>query len=215
MPEYLAPGVYIEEVSFRTKTIEGVSTSTAGFVGPTRYGPTAGEPELLTSFADFERIYGGLDQLVLVDNGNETVAHNYVAHAVRGFFEQGGKRLYVARVYGGTGGRATSTAVTNVTLTARFPGRAGNMRLTLLPRLSDNLLVTEPIANAPQVRRIQEHDTVIITTTGTPTLYDVVRVNDQIAVPTPGYWRDTAGSSHCLPEPDRQQSVSAHSRCSH
>jgi len=33
MPEYLAPGVYIEETSFRPKTIEGVSTSTAGFVG--------------------------------------------------------------------------------------------------------------------------------------------------------------------------------------
>ena len=40
MPEYLAPGVYIEETSFRAKTIEGVSTSTAGFVGLTERGPT-------------------------------------------------------------------------------------------------------------------------------------------------------------------------------
>ena len=40
MPEYLAPGVYVEEVSFRSKSIEGVSTTTTGFVGPTRYGPT-------------------------------------------------------------------------------------------------------------------------------------------------------------------------------
>ena len=55
MPEYLAPGVFVEEVSFRQKTIEGVSTSTTGFVGPTRFGPITGEPELLTSFADFER----------------------------------------------------------------------------------------------------------------------------------------------------------------
>ncbi len=39
MPEYLAPGVYVEEVSFRSKSIEGVSTSTAGFVGPARFGP--------------------------------------------------------------------------------------------------------------------------------------------------------------------------------
>jgi len=63
MPEYLAPGVYIEETSFRSKSIEGVSTSTAGFVGPALFGPINGDPELLTSFTDFERIYGGLDDL--------------------------------------------------------------------------------------------------------------------------------------------------------
>ena len=39
MPEYLAPGVYVEEVSFRSKSIEGVPTSTTGFVGLTRSGP--------------------------------------------------------------------------------------------------------------------------------------------------------------------------------
>ena len=49
MPEYLAPGVYVEEVSFRSKSIEGVSTTTTGFIGPTRYGPTDLTPDLLTS----------------------------------------------------------------------------------------------------------------------------------------------------------------------
>ena len=39
MPEYLAPGVYVEEVSFRSKSIEGVPTSTTGFTGMARYGP--------------------------------------------------------------------------------------------------------------------------------------------------------------------------------
>ena len=97
MPEYLAPGVYVEEVSFRAKSIEGVSTSTAGFVGPTRYGPTEGEPELLTSFADFERIYGGIDRLKFDNESDET--ENYMAHAVRAFFDNGGSRLYVSRVY--------------------------------------------------------------------------------------------------------------------
>ena len=71
-----------------------MSTSTAGFVGPTRFGPIDGEPELLTSFADFERIYGGLERL---DYSGRM--HNYVAHAVRSFFEEGGRRIYVARVY--------------------------------------------------------------------------------------------------------------------
>src|SRR4051812_14114056 len=76
MPEYLAPGVFVEEVSFRQKTIEGVSTSTTGFVGPTRFGPLRGEPTLLTSFTEFERIYGGLDPLVFEDVGDVSV--NYV-----------------------------------------------------------------------------------------------------------------------------------------
>ena len=58
MPEYLAPGVYVEEVSYRSKSIEGVSTTTTGFVGPTRYGPVDLEPDLITSLGEFERIYG-------------------------------------------------------------------------------------------------------------------------------------------------------------
>ena len=42
MPEFIYPGVFVEEVSFRSKSIEGVSTSTAGFVGATAVGPTDG-----------------------------------------------------------------------------------------------------------------------------------------------------------------------------
>lgn len=97
MPEYLAPGVYVEETSFRAKSIEGVGTSTTGFVGATRYGPIDGEPELMTSFSQFERIYGGLDPLQYED-GSE--APNYLAHAVRVFFNNGGSRLYISRAYG-------------------------------------------------------------------------------------------------------------------
>ena len=108
MPEYLAPGVYIEETSFRSKSIEGVSTSTAGFAGPCRYGPPSGEPELMTSFAEVERVYGGLDQLVF----NGTTHHNYLAHAARAFFEEGGKRLYVSRVYDGAGAQSSHVETT-------------------------------------------------------------------------------------------------------
>src|SRR5215469_3489624 len=95
MPEYLSPGVYVEETSFRSKSIEGVSTSTAGFVGPTRWGPVCGEPELLTSLADFERIYGSPDDLVF-ESGT---TRNFMWHGVRAFFEEGGQRLYVSRVF--------------------------------------------------------------------------------------------------------------------
>jgi len=52
MPEYLAPGVFVEETSFRHKPIEGVSTSTTAFIGPTRDGPILGDPPLLTSYQE-------------------------------------------------------------------------------------------------------------------------------------------------------------------
>lgn len=94
MPEYLAPGVFVEETSFRSKSIEGVSTSTTAFVGFTRRGPlaVARVPQLLTSFAEFEGIYGGLNDLSFPPKTN------HLAHAVRAFFDEGGRRLYVARV---------------------------------------------------------------------------------------------------------------------
>ena len=108
MPEYLAPGVYVEEVSFRAKSIEGVSTSIAGMVGPTRFGPVGGEPELLTSFTEFERQYGGIDRL-RYGAGTPPVftdVTNYVAFAVRSFFENGGTKLYVTRIFGAPDGAA-------------------------------------------------------------------------------------------------------------
>lgn len=130
MPEYLAPGVYVEETSFRAKSIEGVSTSTTAFVGPTRKGPYGVTPELLTSFGDFERIYGGLEDL----DGSL----NYMAHAVRAYFDNGGSRLYVSRVFtplAGNDGKATSANLVNggaqAQFVARFPGVAGNGQITL------------------------------------------------------------------------------------
>src|SRR6185436_4904952 len=103
MPEYLAPGVYVEETSFRAKSIEGVGTSTTAFVGPTRRGPvgsTTGRlatPEMVTSLPDFERIYGSLQNLGLSDVTNGADRLNFVAHAARAYFDNGGSRLYVVR----------------------------------------------------------------------------------------------------------------------
>jgi uncharacterized protein len=137
MPEYLAPGVYVEETSFRAKSIEGVSTSTTGFAGPTRKGPVGGTPELITSFGDFERIYGGAEPLEF--GGVRTT--NYLAHSVRAYFDNGGSRLYVSRAFTAAGdspGRAASDNVIQgaaadeqVRVVARFPGAAGNGRVTL------------------------------------------------------------------------------------
>ncbi len=93
MPEYLAPGVYVEEIDTGAKPIEGVSTSTAGFVGVTQRGPVQGPPVLVTSFPDFQRRYGGYLPALWGDS-------RFLAYAVQGFFENGGQRVYIQRVPG-------------------------------------------------------------------------------------------------------------------
>ena len=107
MPEYLAPGVYVEEVDTGSKSIEGVSTSTAGFVGMTKRGPTTGPPELVTSFADFERRFGGHFEFT-----TSQVDKTYLPYAVEGFFTNGGKRAYIKRVVPKASGAATPASRT-------------------------------------------------------------------------------------------------------
>lgn len=145
MPEYLAPGVYVEETSFRSKSIEGVSTSTTAFVGLARKGPvtdnadTSLTPEVLTSFVDFERVFGGFDDLALdegslsgSDEEKRRQQRNYLANAVSAYFANGGSRLYVARVVGGGAASAASMAFAGgATFAARTVGSAGNGRLVL------------------------------------------------------------------------------------
>ncbi len=110
MPEYLTPGVYVEETTFRSRSIEGVATATFGMAGLTRYGPVpylvtppgaaevvmTPDPLLVTSFTEFERAFGGLGE---VGNTGLDDRTNYLAYAARAFFANGGRRLYVARVF--------------------------------------------------------------------------------------------------------------------
>src|SRR5688572_22762303 len=98
MPEYLAPGVFVEEVSFRAKSIEGVGTSVAAIVGPTRFGPVRGKPEPVTSFDEFVRIYGDVQDLALGEPGDEEFVLNHTAIAAKAFFDGGGKQLFVSRI---------------------------------------------------------------------------------------------------------------------
>ena len=92
--EYLAPGVYIEEVPSGNKPIEGASTSTAGMVGVTQRGPV-NVPTFVTSFGEFNRTFGGLlDHRTFTDN------RDALPYAIQGFFNNGGQRVYVSRVIG-------------------------------------------------------------------------------------------------------------------
>lgn len=109
MPEYLAPGVYVEETSFRAKSIQGVGTSTTAFVGPTRKGPLGMVSDVITSFGEYERVYGGLSDMAI----GGTPGTNFMAHAAKAFFDNGGARLYVARTFTAATVSGTRTIAAN------------------------------------------------------------------------------------------------------
>ena len=179
MPEYLAPGVYVEEVSFRAKSIEGVSTTTTGFVGPARFGPVRLVPDVVTSVGEYERIYGDRQQMQFDGQGP---THNYMWHAARAFFEEGGKRLYVGRIFrpldaevnaanpGCAAGSITGLGGRRLTIRARFPGNGGNMRVRVTVRCSPNVLAQEIVDGLPRsaVRGVLEHDIILIDRAGSP-----------------------------------------------
>ena len=113
MPEYLTPGVYIEEFEIGAKPIEGVSTSTAGFLGETERGPTY--PQLVTSFPEYMRLFGGFfDQT------------KFLPYSVDGFFTNGGKRCFVARIVDKENALAAQADLGSVLVTAVGEGTWGN-----------------------------------------------------------------------------------------
>ncbi|GAA1865289.1 hypothetical protein GCM10009715_10570 [Paeniglutamicibacter psychrophenolicus] len=117
MPEYLAPGVYVEEVPSTNKPIQGASTSTAGMVGLTDRGPV-GVPTLVTSLASYARGFGGK-----LDPANHPPGYATLPFAAEGFFANGGSRLYVVRVVGGAATSSWSA------LYAPEPGGPGTVLL--------------------------------------------------------------------------------------
>ncbi|HEX3559742.1 MAG TPA: phage tail sheath C-terminal domain-containing protein [Pyrinomonadaceae bacterium] len=156
MPEYLAPGVYVEEIDTGSKPIEGVSTSTTGVVGITERGPT-NVPILVTSYGEFTRWFGERLDINIYRNG--TQPHCYLPHAAEGFFTNGGKRLYVTRVLGvgasnaafdlGDRGAADSAS----TLLLRVAGEGtGTLAATPLYALSIDSPVAGALANNSLVR---------------------------------------------------------------
>jgi uncharacterized protein len=89
MPQYLSPGVYVEEVEAGSRPIEGVGTAVAAFVGLAARGPF-NEPTLITNWSQFVQTFGEFHE------------GSYLAHAVYGYFLNGGGVCYVVRI-GGNG----------------------------------------------------------------------------------------------------------------
>ena len=82
---YLSPGVYVEEVDRGTKPLEMVGTSTVAFLGECSVGPV-NEPIFCTNWSQFTKHFGDFQN------------SEYLAHAVYGFFNNGGARAYVLNI---------------------------------------------------------------------------------------------------------------------
>lgn len=160
MPEYLTPGVYVEETSFRSRSVEGVPTSTCGMAGATRYGPVpylldgvamVPEPVLVTSYTEYERAFGDLDPVF-----GDTSVPNYLGLSARAFFANGGRRLYVSRVFPRDAdgnippdsfaalGLPAAPATPVVRWRARWPGASGGeITVQVAVQRSKNLIVRD------------------------------------------------------------------------
>lgn len=107
------PGVYVQELPSGVRTITGVATSIAAFIGWAPKGPTD-HAQLVLSFADFSRQFGGLDY------------RSYLGYAVYHFFANGGQQAYVVRLAGAGNAPATLKVPTSgtaiLTITAGSPG---------------------------------------------------------------------------------------------
>jgi phage tail sheath protein FI len=125
---YLAPGVYMEEVSSGSRPIEAVGTAVAAFVGFAERGPLH-EPVLVTNWTQFRQNFG------------DFADGYYLAHAVYGYFQNGGGTAYVVRV-GGSGETGNGAANGNEQLALPAaelpgPGADGRPALTVSARAAD------------------------------------------------------------------------------
>lgn len=132
MAEYLSPGVYVEEFDSGSKPMEGVGTSTAGFIGLAERGPVEGVPQLVTNPADFHRMYGGYL------SENEFGEYRYLAYAVEQYFLNGGSRCFISRVAPKDAacaeGYAPSKDAPVLQFKAKNPGSWGdNIRIVITP----------------------------------------------------------------------------------
>ncbi|SEP51355.1 hypothetical protein SAMN02990966_07955 [Rhodospirillales bacterium URHD0017] len=123
------PGVYVEETSSGIHPIEGVSTSTAAFVGPARTGPIDG-PVHVHSHLDYMQTFGSGSPATTLD------------HAVRLFFENGGSDALIVRVGSSRGGAITDNAISGSRLEAAKRGlwaldNVKNFNLLCVPPLAD------------------------------------------------------------------------------
>lgn len=126
------PGVYIEELPSGVHTITGVATSITAFIGRAKRGTimkagTADVPEIINSYGDFERIFGGLS------------LDSTMSYAVRDFFLNGGSQAVIVRL--AAGATLAKLSVAGLTLEAANEGSWGNNLVAAVDlNISDTVL---------------------------------------------------------------------------
>lgn len=186
MAEYLSPGVYVEEFESGGKPMEGVGTSTAGFIGLAERGPVEGVPQLVTNFADFRRKFGGYL------SENEFGEYRFLAYAVEHFFVNGGSRCFISRVAPSNAKCSVASVPSNeeaaVVFHAKNPGIWGdNIRIVITPSSKAKTQIYE-IIERPEGKKYKvksgagfnEGDIVMYTDKNTVVYNKVVKNQDNL-----------------------------------
>jgi phage tail sheath protein FI len=143
VPEYLSPGVYIEEVNTGPRPIEGVGTAMAAFVGFAP-GGRLNEPVLIANWSQY------VEEFSVREEGGRRNPHlkgAYLSHAVYGYFLNKGGRCYITRIGGAavTNGKSTSTlqlpsnssqAIASLTLQSKGDPK-GDIEVEIAPATGD------------------------------------------------------------------------------
>jgi uncharacterized protein len=142
MPQYLTPGVYVEEVPSQSKPIEGVGTSVAAFVGLAPFGPV-NTPVRLSNWSQFARTFGNPRDR----RAGPFMKGSYLAHAVYGYFHNGGSLCYVVRV-----GEGSAPGAPQLELPAAGDGQIGPFRAVAREEAGESVSIKleEEASDAPQ-----------------------------------------------------------------
>lgn len=167
--------------------MEGVGTSTAGFIGLAEKGPVEGVPQLVTNFADFKRTYGGYL------SENEYGEYRYLAYAIENFFINGGSRCFVSRVAPSDAKSSVGYAPTNddptVKISAKNPGMWGDsIKVTVTPASKAKTQIIDVITAGDDTKYLVKNgagfnpgDVVVFTDQSDDTVYNrVVKNQDNI-----------------------------------
>ena len=180
MPTYAYPGVYIEEIPSQVRAIAGVSTSDTAFVDFFARGPM-NTAVRLTSFGDFERVFGGLDR------------RSEASYGIQQYYRNGGRNAWVVRVAAGTPGKSTRTLQGGSPLQNTLRVDAANegvwgdqlqVAVVQAPNGRFNLVVREVRGSAPQLQIVAIETHLNLTMNQTDARYAVSAVNQASALVT-------------------------------
>jgi uncharacterized protein len=128
-PQYLSPGVYVEEVERGARPIEGVGTAVAAFVGFAERGPV-NTPTFIANWTQYVNTFGGF------------VKGGLLANAVYGYFHNGGGSCYVSRLPSGAEGSdagrlslksKADPSLESIVITALEAGSTGEINVEIIP----------------------------------------------------------------------------------